>query len=277
MAEGIALAPDYKGIYEALDATLRKHSKTPSIFDQRMAAFLECNDGRNVKTDDDYYWVLVEVAFYSGMDADKVTQRMPVVEEYLSGCQRVAEYDERMVEKMLGDDRMLKNQTKIRASIQNARAVRDVVSQYGSFRAYLDSFGLRDDDRNIMRLRNDLVARFKMLGDVTSLHFMMDVGLPVLKPDRVNMRVFERLGLIQTRSPTEENLWEAVRQGRVFSKVTGKPIRQIDIMFVSLGQVGGSPELGTTYGICLEKSPLCKECDLSGHCAFFRNPQPGPG
>lgn len=271
------MAPDYKGIYEALDTTLRKHCDSPSDFDRRMDETVARFDGRAVNSDDDYHWALVYVAFYSGFKAKTVTQRMPVIKEYLQGYQRVAAYDDEMVHKMLNDERMITYEKKIRASIQNARAVVNVVQQYGSFRAYLDSFDWKDSPDNLMRLRNDLMWRFDWLGPITSFHFMMDIGLPILKPDRVIMRVFERLGLTQTRSESEENLLEVVRQGLLFKEATGKPIRQIDIMFVSLGQVGGnSSDLGVTRGICLEKSPLCSECDLRDQCNFFKKLQPNP-
>lgn len=265
---------DYKALYDGLETTLRHQCENPSEFDHRMTKFLASYDGRSVVSDDDYHWVLVYVAFYSGMKAKIVEQRMPIIREFLHGYQRVADYDDENVKRMMSDDRMLRYEKKIRASIQNARAVREVVSRYGSFRAYLDSFDSKDPSENLLRLRNDLMSRFKMIGPITSFHFMMDVGLPVLKPDRVIMRVFERLGLIPTKSLSEENLQEVVRQGLEFSKTTGKPIRQIDNMLVSFGQVGGSSDLGIPQGICLEKSPKCSVCDMRAWCGFFKKLAP---
>jgi DNA-3-methyladenine glycosylase I len=268
---------DYAEVYQALDTTLRQQCDVPNELDRLVDRFLRDNDGRSVSSDDDFHWVMVYVAFYSGMNAKTVTERMPIIREYLHGYKRVSAYDEEMVKKMLGDERMLRNEKKVRASIQNARAVGDIVLKYGSFRSYLDSFNWRDSPENLVRLRNDLMARFEMLKKITSFHFMMDVGLPVIKPDRVIMRVFERLGLIPNRDQSNENLLEVVRQGILMSEAAGKPTRQIDIMLVSLGQVGGSPELGTTHGVCLEKSPLCLECGLRSQCIFFKNLRTNPG
>lgn len=101
-----------------------------------------------------------------------------------------------------------------------------------------------------MRLRDELESIFYGLGKVTSFHFLIDIGKPVLKPDRVICRVFERLGLIENR----EQLLEAVLQGRKFAEATGYPIRYIDIVFVAYGQVKSS-EYGIDRGICLEENP----------------------
>jgi len=262
---------DYIGIYEALDSTLRKRCDTPSEFNRLVDSFVRENDGRIVITDDDYHWVLVKTAFYSGIDADRVTGRRPAIEKYLRGYQKVAEYGETMVRKMMADEDMFRKEEKILASINNAKAVEVVVKQHGSFRSYIDSFGDMSDLSNIAHLRNNLRKRFKWIGPVTSFHFMMDVGVPVLKPDLVIMREFERLGLIQLTSDSEANLWEAVKQGQIISQATGKPIRQIDVMFVSLGQRGGkNSELKISRGVCL-KEPECTACGLAGYCRYFKN------
>ena len=93
---------------------------------------------------------------------------------------------------------------------------------------------------------------------------MTDIGLPVLKPDRVIARIFKRLGLIED----EKQILKTVLQGQKFSNATELPIRYIDICFVKYGQKGEDIELGLDDGICLERNPKCHECGIKEYCNF---------
>ena len=115
-----------------------------------------------------------------------------------------------------------------------------------------------------MILKDELQKRFHRLGKITVFHFLTDSGLPVLKPDRVICRIFERLGLIESR----ESLLEAVIQGRKLAEATGNPIRYVDIIFVAYGQIK-SPEFGIEHGICLEKNPSCHLCGARTFCNYY--------
>jgi DNA-3-methyladenine glycosylase I len=109
-----------------------------------------------------------------------------------------------------------------------------------------------------------LQYKFNYLGNITVYHYLTDIGFNVLKPDRVILRVFERLGLIESR----DQLLKTVIQGRKFAEATGLPIRYIDIVFVKYGQQGKSNYFGLDDGICLEKHPKCNICKLKKYCFF---------
>ncbi len=53
---------------------------------------------------------------------------------------RVAAYDEARVQALLQDTRIIRNQAKIRSTVQNARAFCEVQAQFGTFAAYLWGF-----------------------------------------------------------------------------------------------------------------------------------------
>lgn len=91
---------------------------------------------------------------------------------------------------------------------------------------------------------------------------MTDIGLNVLKPDRVICRLFHRLGLLDN----ENQLLKSIMEGRRFAAATGLPIRYVDIVLVVFGQVA-SPELGIAKGVCL-KAPRCDLCSVRQHCRF---------
>jgi DNA-3-methyladenine glycosylase I len=103
---------------------------------------------------------------------------------------------------------------------------------------------------------------------------MMDIGLPVMKPDRVVARIFYRLGLIPREKIQYDSDAEAVvRQGEQFANATGHPIRYIDIVFVCYGQVR-SLDIGLAQGICLKDRPGCKVCKVTNDCDYFKMHHP---
>jgi len=131
--------------------------------------------------------------------------------------------------------------------VANAVAFRSPIDEFGSFQAYVDSFRPNESLYQVVALKRDLERRLSYLGDVTSSHFLTDIGLPVLEPDRVLCRIFYRLGL----TSDETDIQETERQGRRFAEETGQPIRYIDIVFVAYGQVQ-SDEFRIDKGICLK-------------------------
>ena len=71
------------------------------------------------------------------------------------------------------DPTIIRNHRKIREAVESAVAVNEVVAQYGSFDAYLRSFGSPEEEID------DLQRRFPGLGDFSAWWFMQSVGLPV--------------------------------------------------------------------------------------------------
>jgi DNA-3-methyladenine glycosylase I len=217
-------------------------------------------------TDDDYFSALVFVTFYSGYRAATVTSKREVIRKHFPSWEVVASYSEMNAKEVIADVEMIKNEQKIRACIKNAKTFASLIKEYGSIRNYINNQIPNESFENLLLLKETLQATFEYLGDITVYHFMTDIGLPVLKPDRVISRIFLRLGLLET----EGQLLKAVIQGRKFAEATGYPIRYIDIVFVTYGQVS-SIEFGIPQGICLEK-PRCHMCVVRAHCNYSINP-----
>lgn len=219
-------------------------------------------------SDAEYFWTLVFVAFYSGFKAATVTSKRKVIERHFPTWQVVAGYGEADIERILNDPEMIAHERKVRACVANARTFRNLVARYGSFKAFLDKHLPSDSFEDLMLLKELLQTTFAYLGGVTVYHFMTDIGLNVLKPDLVICRMFHRLGLLDN----ENQLLKSIMEGRRFAAATGLPIRYIDIVLVSFGQVA-SPDLGVARGVCL-KSPSCGVCQVRQHCTF---PAPAKG
>jgi DNA-3-methyladenine glycosylase I len=164
---------------------------------------------------------------------------------------------------------MIRHRAKIAACISNARTVRELVAEHGSMAHFIDSFGDHRTVENLLRLKKALETRFDYIGGVTVYHFLTEIGLRVVKPDRVLRRIFHRLGLLDSEVDSEDQIVETIEQGRAFAEATGLPIRYIDIVFVAYGQVQAL-EFGIDRGICLEE-PRCRECGIVEHCGWYRN------
>lgn len=245
----------YKKIFYGVETTLRKQSKlSKTDFD---STFGDIPNYKNI-TDNDVYWILVYVAFYSGMRASTVGQKLPVIEKYLYDFIKVKDYSEIEINQMLKDPNVIHNKQKIKACINNAKKFDNLLNKYGSFIKYLESFGSLKDEATIDVLQADLRDRFEYLGERTVYHFLTDLGLNVLKPDRVICRIFTRLGLIDN----EDSIDQAINVGREIASATGFPIRYVDIIFVTYGQMG-------EYGICLPKNPKCSICGVKEYCKYY--------
>lgn len=213
-------------------------------------------------SDAEYFSILVFVAFYSGFRAATVTGKRLVIERHFPSWQVVAEYGESDIRRILDDPNMIAHERKVRACVANARIFRDMVRRHGSFKVFLDQHLPSGSFEDLLLLKELLETTFAYLGGVTVYHFMTDIGLNVLKPDRVICRLFHRLGLLDN----EDQLLKSIMEGRRFAAATGLPIRYIDIVLVVFGQVA-SPELGILKGVCLN-APRCDMCSIRQHCGF---------
>ncbi len=105
-------------------------------------------------------------------------------------ARKVARYDERKIEKLLGDAGIIRNRLKVNSAVRNAQAFLDIQKEFGSFDAYVWRFV---KGKTIKRKRGapaqahtpesdalsrDLVQRgFKFVGSTICYSFMQAVGM----------------------------------------------------------------------------------------------------
>ncbi|MDP3244609.1 MAG: DNA-3-methyladenine glycosylase I [bacterium] len=218
------------------------------------------------RQDNDYFWVMVYVTFYSGFKATTVTDKIGAIQDFFGDLDKVAKYDETKVQKIIDSKKVIGHRQKINGIIHNAKQIKTIQKQFGSFDKYISSFGNTDEDTNFFALIKDLKKRFKYLGGITVFHFLTDIGFNVVKPDRVLCRIFQRLGLVDS----EDDYAGVIKAGRQISLSTKLPIRYIDIIFVAYGQVGEKKEFGFADGICLSNNPKCEVCGIYSYCQFTK-------
>ncbi len=154
----------------------------------------------------------MSVIFYAGFRAETVSAKLSEIYRHLGDVRRVANFGEGDIEQILSDPKMIRNRRKVKACAQNARCFLKVVEEHGSFHSFVASFEPEVSFEGLFLLKEDIESRFSGIGEITTYHVLTDLGLPVLKPDRVIMRIFRRLGLVQN----SRDLLRAVIHGRRF-------------------------------------------------------------
>lgn len=253
---------DYKSIFSKLEDSLKSNYEkvTQKSFEK------EYQWARNLvfdeKTDDWYFDTLKFIAFYSGFKAGTVTNKTDVINKHFSDFRTVANYGNEDIDRIMSDLEMIRHKRKIEGVIENAKAIVEIIEDedYGSVQKYIESFKPNKSKARLKDFYNILRSKFAYLGDVTAFHFMMEIGLDVVKPDRVLVRIFKRLRLIDD----EKQYFELIEHARNFSKATGEKIRYIDLVFVVYGQE-------TEYAICLEDNPKCGLCQLHEYCKLYQS------
>jgi len=213
-----------------------------------------------------FYELIMFVTFYSGFKAETVNHKYFAIKKALGKLNVVALFKESDVKATLKNPEIIRHETKIRACVHNAKAVLDLKTKHKSPQKYLSSFGDLNESKNIASLVKDLKKKFKYLGGITVNHLLTDLGLNVVKPDRVLCRIFFRLGLINSITDYEN----VIKIGQLMKKATGLPIRYIDLIFVFYGQIGYKYELDIDNGICLERNPKCNICKLKAYCNYYK-------
>lgn len=248
---------NYIDIFSRVEESLKKYSGlSEQSFNDKYSSFK--NLTFNQRTDNQYFQILKLIVFYSGFKADTVNKKIDVINSHLPDYNIISFFGKEQIENMLADENMIKNKLKIEAIINNAKTFKSIIEKHDSFHNYINSFTPTASFENLMLLKEELEYRFYFLGGITVYHFLTDMGLPVLKPDRVLTRIFKRLGLIED----EKQLLKTVLQGLKFAQSTGKSIRYIDIIFVTYGQQA----IG---GICFSKNPKCDLCNLTSLCNYY--------
>jgi DNA-3-methyladenine glycosylase I len=254
---------DFNDLFRKMEATLKEQSSlSDDEFEEHWGKFKKYH----YKNDDDceIYWKLVQVIFYSGMKAATVTARLPSIKNYFYDYKKVKEYSAEDLQIIHNVNEIIRHPKKIEACVKNAINYNYIITHYGFFSNYLESFGDLNNRDVLESLRNDLISRFDFLGNITAYHLMLDLGLKVWKPDRVICRILNRLGLLNDPNDIDR----AVGLGREIAEQVDEPIRYIDIIFVKYGQKGNEKPFGLEDGICLERNPRCSICEIKKYCSF---------
>jgi len=251
-------------VFKAAQTTLFEQSSLPR---PQLKSALSFSEKINFQEwgDNDFFGLMVRVTFYSGFKAKTVSEKLPAIQQIFSNYEKVAKFDDDKVQKIIDSKKIIGHKLKIQGIIHNAIEIRKIKKEYGSFIAYLESFGDSNNDEILFNIIvPSLKKRFKYLGGITVFHFLTDIGFNVLKPDRVLCRICYRLGLVEK----DNDFIGVIKSGRKLAAATKLPIRYIDIVLVLYGQVDEKKEFGLKSGICLSTNPKCELCGMYEFCVY---------
>jgi DNA-3-methyladenine glycosylase I len=258
-------------LYTLIEKTVRNISRKNNYPQQDFEKDIKKwrNRSKEFKDDDDFFKLLVKITFYSGFKAMTASDKMNVIIENLGEYQEVEDFNSNDIERLCKQEGMIRNVSKIRATILNARIFDELISEYGTFRKYLDTYRFRTDDwdSKMDKLYRDLKKRFHYLGPVTTYHFLMDIGAWVAKPDRQIVSLFDRLGLLKEKS-SKKREQEVIEICRKMAKQTGEKIRVVDMILVNMGQ---GLKFGLDGPICPK---YCKYCQIKKNNIYCKDGNP---
>ena len=138
------------------------------------AVNIEIPPRKRPEGDAGYLEELTKAIFRSGFSWRVIRDKWPNFQRAFDqfDVARVAAYDERDLDRLLADAGIVRNGRKIEATIQNARTIRDLVAQHGSFFAYLRSL----DGMDYAARRETLSRQFRHLGPTGVFVFLFTVA-----------------------------------------------------------------------------------------------------
>jgi DNA-3-methyladenine glycosylase I len=127
------------------------------------------------KTPGDYLEVMTKAVFQAGISWRVIAAKWDGFREAFHGfdAEKVASLTPKEVDRLAKDTRIVRNRSKIEATVENAETILALEEEFGSFKNYLRSHG--DFDATV----KDLRRRFKWLGDSGAYYFLHVVKEPV--------------------------------------------------------------------------------------------------
>jgi len=124
---------------------------------------------------DDHLAVMSRAIFQAGLNWAIITARWERFVEAFDGfaVERVAEYGDFDVERLMETEGIVHSRGKIAGTIANARALLAIVAEFGSVSAYVREFP------SYAALFGDAHARFAYLGDLSCYYWLFRTGEPV--------------------------------------------------------------------------------------------------
>ena len=125
--------------------------------------------------DSAYFENLTRCIFQAGLSWRTITNKWPSFEEAFEGfdVDKVASYGEEDVERLMGDEGIVRNRRKIMATIHNAKEFERISEEHGSFQEWLDGL---DKSQNYAAVEKQQSSRMKHVGKSTAHIFLYTVG-----------------------------------------------------------------------------------------------------
>ncbi len=132
------------------------------------------DDWTTAQTDDEYFERMTHALFQAGLNWKMIETKWPNFKKAFANfsIKKVAKFDDTDIDRLMHDQGIVRNGRKVLSTIENAKEFLKVVKEFGSFRAYLQSFKRNED-----ALQGDLQSRFHHFGESSSRTFLWMSGV----------------------------------------------------------------------------------------------------
>jgi len=136
---------------------------------------------RRPPNDDAYFENMTRVIFLAGLSWKMIDKKWPNFKKAFKNfsINDVAKFDEKDIERLIGDAGIVRNRAKITATINNAKQFQNTRKEYGSFQRYLESL---DKSNNYASVIKELGKRFNRIGPSSARIFLYTVGEDIRRP-----------------------------------------------------------------------------------------------
>jgi DNA-3-methyladenine glycosylase I len=137
---------------------------------------------RRPPNDDAYFENMTRVIFLAGLSWKMIEEKWSNFEKAFKNfsIDEVARFGESDKKRLMGDSRIVRNQAKIVAAINNAKQFQNVRKEYESFQSYLDRL---DKSNNYGSVIKELDKKFNRMGPSSARIFLYSVGEKVRHPE----------------------------------------------------------------------------------------------
>jgi DNA-3-methyladenine glycosylase I len=126
-------------------------------------------------TSADYFEVMTRAVFQAGVSWKQIAEHWDAYHSAFAefAAAVVAAYDDLDIERVLATPGVLRMPRKVRATIENAKALCEAEREFGGIRNYLRSFD------SYSALAKDFKRRFTLMGDMNVWYFLFRTSEPV--------------------------------------------------------------------------------------------------
>ncbi|GAB4374019.1 MAG: DNA-3-methyladenine glycosylase I [Calditrichia bacterium] len=125
------------------------------------------------ENDDELFERMAMQIFQAGLNWKLILQKRENFNKAFCGfsIEQVSEFDDTILARLLTDSGIIRNRQKIRAVLHNARVIRQIQQDFGSFRFYVDQL-----PNTLSELQKEFRQRFQFMGPEIVRMFVFNIG-----------------------------------------------------------------------------------------------------
>jgi DNA-3-methyladenine glycosylase I len=132
------------------------------------------------KNDNEYLERMSRVILASGLNWQVLEKKWPGIKKAFADfdVDKVSKFLEPEIEELMMNSDVIRNLPKIRAIVANAKTIKELGKENGSFASYLDSLNKAGGED---KMREEISKNFAFLGKSTTVIFLFAVGMDLPK------------------------------------------------------------------------------------------------